>query len=178
MTNLNATNLEDYYQKVDLRNHQPAVIRAITLNDKTLLKEGFERTSEQSVYNRFLGKKGELTNDDLRYLTEIELQNHVAIVVCVTEQGRELLIGVGRYLVFSDASVAEIAFSVDDKHQNIGVGTLLFQHLVKIAKTQEIRKLRGEMWIENTKILEIFRQSGFDLNMEVKAGVASVEFSI
>ena len=170
--------LSQYAQQVVCRNGKYAVVRSIRADDKNLLLEGFKRMSIGSAYNRFMGHKDELTENELKYLTEIDFINHVAIVLLIKESGGEVLIGVGRYFLSADPKIAECAFSVDDTHQNMGVGTILFEHIVGIAQKQGIETLHAELLVENGKMLEIFQHSGFKLKTDVKGGVATVEFSI
>ena len=167
-----------YCSEVILRNGEQALIRAIKPDDKQLLLDGFERMSDQSAYYRFLGPKENLTKDELIYLTEIDYIRHVAIILLLNEDNKDLLVGVARYFITSDTSVAECAFSVDDSHQNMGIGTALFEHLVEIAQDNGIQTLRAELLIDNSKMLEVIQHSGLEFDAEVKDGLLTVDFSI
>ena len=56
------------------------LIRRIAPADKDALVAGLGRLSERSVYQRFLSPKPRLTASELRYLTEVDFVDHVALV--------------------------------------------------------------------------------------------------
>ena len=79
---------------------------------------------------------------ELEYFTEVDFDHHVAIGVALLQAEQELPIGIGRYVVSRpDHKSAEIAFTVDDDYQGIGVGSLLLKHLSHIAKDKGIFNL-------------------------------------
>ena len=83
-----------YSQRDRLLDGRPVLVRAIRPEDKAMLREGFRRLSPQSVYLRFFQAKKELSEAELRYLTEVDFQSHVALLVILDEEGPEL--GIGR----------------------------------------------------------------------------------
>ncbi|MFT7879532.1 MAG: GNAT family N-acetyltransferase [Sulfurimonas sp.] len=174
-------NIRAFSQHVSLRNGALVEIRAIRPGDKQALLEGFHRLTGRSIYFRFLGDKRELTDKELRYFTEVDFERHIALVVTKEENHQEKLIGVGRYLQYEEErpeQMAEIAFAVDDAHQNLGIGTLLFESLVTIAQERGVSRLIADVLQENKNMLEIFQHSGFRLNATIEKGVAHIEFDI
>ena len=55
-------------------------LREIRADDKQRLIEGMRGLSEESVQRRFLGPKPTLSAKELRYLTEVDGVNHIALV--------------------------------------------------------------------------------------------------
>jgi len=174
-------NLSQYKHHVVLRNGSSLILRAIRPDDKQHLLDGFHHLTEKSIYSRFLTAKRELTEKELKYLTEIDYDHHVAIVATVIDKMKEEIIGVGRYIDLSDkrlSQVAEVAFTVDDEHQGLGVGTILFEQIVIIAKKNGILRLVADVLCDNKKMIEIFNHSGYKLKKIVSSGVVHFEFSI
>ncbi|MGC9351302.1 MAG: GNAT family N-acetyltransferase [Sulfurovum sp.] len=174
-------NIREFSRHVSLRNSERVEIRAIRPGDKQALLEGFHRLTGRSIYFRFLGDKCDLSEEELRYFTEVDFEHHIALVVTKEENHHEKIIGVGRYLQYVEESpekVAEIAFAVDDTHQNLGIGTLLFEYLVTIAQKREVSKLIADVLLENRNMLEIFQHSGFTLNATIEKGIVHIEFNI
>ena len=62
------------------RDGRTIVIRALQPEDKPLLVEGLERMSEQSRYRRFLAPKPSFTGAELAYPTEIDHNDHEALI--------------------------------------------------------------------------------------------------
>ncbi|MCG6967882.1 MAG: GNAT family N-acetyltransferase [Chromatiaceae bacterium] len=85
--------------------------------------------------------------------------DHVALVAVLEEQGRPLLVGGGRYIV-TRPGYAEIAFGVVDAHQGLGIASLLFKHLLAIARTTGLQELQADVLPGNTAMLQVFRKLG------------------
>ncbi len=166
-----------------LRDGSPVYIRPIKPDDKQRLLDGFHRMSRESVYSRFFTNKQELTEKELRFLTEVDFNHHVAIVAEIhnSDDGNKADIGIARYVEIMDKGperIAEVAFAVDEKYQHLGVGSLLFKQLVNIAKKKGITKLVAELLLNNKGMLKILKQSGFQLKTTKNYGVARIEFPI
>ncbi len=168
----------NYSERGRLLDGRPVLVRAIRPEDKPKLRDGFERLSPQSVYHRFFQAKKELSESELRYLTEIDFVNHVALLAVLEDDGAELAIGVGRYIVESDAPAAEVAFTVDEAHHGLGVGTLLLHHLARIARSRGLPEFRAYVLAENRAMLEVFENAGFPLERRLEGNVIVARLSL
>ena len=115
-----------------------------------MLSDGLAHLSRETVQRRFLGPKRRFTAKELRYLTEVDGWNHVALVAELpTPRGRRF-IGVVRYVrSLEDPTSAEVAFVVADDYQRRGVGTLLAEELAQRAKMRGIKRFTATMFSEN-----------------------------
>lgn len=166
---------------VVLRNGSSILMRAITPGDKQRLLSGFHRLTGKSIYFRFFSGKKELTEKELKYFTEIDFKNHVAIVATIVRKGKEEIIGVGRYIkpdIKGKEGIAEVAFAVDDEFQSLGVGTVLFEIIVTTAQKNGFTKLEADVLLNNKNMLNIFKHSGLELKTSTTSGVTHIEFSI
>ena len=68
-----------------LRDGGSVHIRAMQPDDKPRLLELFERLSSRSVYFRFFQTKQRLTDEELRYFTELDFTQNVALVATLRE---------------------------------------------------------------------------------------------
>ncbi|WP_289413484.1 GNAT family N-acetyltransferase [Sulfurovum zhangzhouensis] len=174
-------NIKEFSQNVMLRNGATVQIRAIRPDDKQRLLDGFHRLTGKSIYFRFLYDKHDLTEKELKYFTEVDFDHHVALVVTKEKNHQEEIVGVGRYVQYEEESpqkVAELAFAVDDAFQDLGICTLLFEHLVTIAQEKGISKLIADVLLENKNMLEIIKHSGFKFSLVIEKGVMHIEFDI
>jgi len=97
-------------------------------------------------------------------------------LVAETEiNGVTRIIGNGNYLVM-DPATAEAAFVVADEWQGMGVATLMLETLANRANEAGITTFLAEVLLENTKMLEVFRASGFPLRLRSEPGSIQVEF--
>ncbi len=154
------------------------IVRAIQPSDKELLSEHFHGLSNQSIYFRFMGIKRELSDADLRRLTEVDFRDHVGLVATLSDVGRERFIGVGRYIRKPASTRAEVAFAVIDEHQGRGIGTILLEHLRRIAQAGGIDAFEAEVLSENRRMLGVFTQSGFKVASSFDSGTVHVFFPI
>jgi RimJ/RimL family protein N-acetyltransferase len=121
------------------------LIRAIRPDDKRLLEAGLHNLSETSV--------------QLRYLTEADGRNHVALVAERPNGPARALIGVARYVRLpEDPEAAEVAVVVADHWQRRGLGTLLVDELAPRARARGIRRFTATMSSDNTAAHRLFEK--------------------
>jgi RimJ/RimL family protein N-acetyltransferase len=133
-----------------LRDGPPVQIRPIRPDDKGLLSDGLRRLSDESVQRRFLTLKRSFSSSELRYLTEINAVDHVALVAEDPRDPARGLIAVGRFVrLAEDSEAAEIAIVVADDWQGRGVGSLVGRHLAHAARNRGIKRFTATMAAEN-----------------------------
>jgi GNAT superfamily N-acetyltransferase len=158
---------------------RPVLIRAIDPSDREELRDGFHRLSEQSVYLRFFQPKRELSEQELTYFTQLDFINHVALVAFLEEEGEEVGVGVGRYVV-DEASrdTAEVAFTVDEPHQGLGIGSILLTHLAKVARANGIASFRATVLAENRRMFDVLARSGYVVHSRFEDSAIDVVISL
>jgi acetate---CoA ligase (ADP-forming) len=153
-------------------------IRAIRPDDKARLREHFRRLSPRAVYQRFFGAKRDLSDEDLRGLTELDFRTRVGLAATLRDAGgEERFIGVGHYIVTTDPHRAELGFAVLDEFQRRGVGTLLLKHLWHIARAAGITEFEADVLGDNNRMLEMFARSGFRVQRSFDSGIVHVSFA-
>ncbi len=124
-------------------------IRPIAAGDKQELQDGLHRLSEEAVQRRFLVPKVRFTKAELRYLTEVDGHDHVALVV-ESERWPGMIVAVARYVrLNADPDTAEAAIVVADALQGLGLGTQLAKRLATAAGVHGIRRFTAEMLGDN-----------------------------
>ena len=148
-----------YNERVTLRNGASAELRLIRPDDKELLLRGFHELSSTSRYLRFLVPKTSLSTSELRYLTEVDHLNHIAIgAVSIPassdEEPRGL--GIARLIAIKDEpGYAEAAIAVRDEIQGQGLGSMLFQRLVAAGRERGITHVRCEVLAANNTMKDL-----------------------
>jgi GNAT superfamily N-acetyltransferase len=162
-----------------LRDGQSIHVRAIRPDDRELLREHFHHLSARSVRFRFFAAKHRLTEHELDRLTQLDFVNAVGLVATLYVTGSERIIGVGRYYRLADPpSTAEVAFAVLDPHQGRGIGTILLDHLLRIARRNGITAFEADVLGENDRMLEVFAKSGLVITRSLDAGVIHLSFPV
>jgi GNAT superfamily N-acetyltransferase len=141
-------------------------MRPIAPTDKALLQVGVSRLSAETAYRRFLTGKPRLSKEELRYLTEIDGRDHMALVVL---DGDGDLVAVGR-LVRSeeDPDTAELAIVVADCWQRRGIGRVL---AAELTQAMSVKRISGTMLASNRAALGLMRSIGSIERSAIDGGV-------
>lgn len=146
-------------------------LRPIRPDDKVLLQRGLANLSMESTVQRFLGPKPSFSGAELRYLTEVDMTNHVALVAMLGDE----LIAVGRFVRDADRpDHAEVAITVGDPYQGHGLGTLLGLALAAEARTRGVRRFTAVLAGTNQAAHRLFRRISGELESEMHDGIREV----
>ena len=163
---------------VILRDGSTLRLRAPAHRDADALVEFFERLSEQSRYLRFHG----IRHVDATLVEHVLDPNWVdrgALVgVLADADGGERVVAVAEYARLRDPAVAEVAFTVAEEFQGRGAATRLLEQLAVRAAEAGIESFVAEVLPENTAMLSVFRDAGFEVSRTLGGGVIEVRFPI
>jgi GNAT superfamily N-acetyltransferase len=152
-----------FREEHQLRDGTRIVLRFIQPEDAAELRRCFAQLSPRSRYQRFLGGVHELTDQMVAYLTNVDGENHVAIVAACDslDLKSEVGLGVARFIrLQDDPGVAEAAVTVVDDVQGKGIGHLLLAALAKLALARGVSVFRGEVLAENTRMRHLLGEVG------------------
>ncbi len=129
--------------------------------DRDKLREGFQRLSSKSVYHRFFGFLKELTDDQVTELLDTDNRDHVAWAGFDFDGEENFGVGVGRFKRSSSKpNEAELALTVIDDYQNIGVGTTLLGIMYYLGGMVGIETFTGIILADNAKLIQRFSELG------------------
>jgi GNAT superfamily N-acetyltransferase len=158
------------------------VLRLIRPEDKDALRAGFERLSPESRYLRFHTPKARLTDDELRYLCEVDQQDHVAIGA---QRDDGAGVGIARFVRLPDAPdapeappTAEAAIAVSDDAHGRGLGKLLLLRLIAAAHERGIARFRCEVLASNATMQQLIAQFAPAHAASVASGVLSFDYPL
>jgi GNAT superfamily N-acetyltransferase len=144
-----------------LRDGTPVLFRPVRPDDKERFRRGLELLSPQSRYRRFFRPIEAFTEDELRYLTEVDFEDHFAWLAVLPDVPGEPGIGVARWIRLRDEpTVAEAAVTVIDAYQNRGAGRMLLHLTARSAVERGVRAFRAWALGENRPILHLLRELG------------------
>ncbi|TFV53207.1 bifunctional GNAT family N-acetyltransferase/acetate--CoA ligase family protein [Blastococcus sp. TF02A-35] len=149
-------------------------LRPICPDDAEGLTGLMERSSDQTRYYRFFGPMKRLSDKDLHRFTHVDHDKRVAFVILLGEQ----VIAVGRYDRYPGTDDAEVAFLVEDAHQGRGLGSVLLEHLAAAGRERGIRRFVAEVLAQNSKMVRVFRDAGYDAERSYEDGVVHLTFPI
>jgi len=142
-----------------LDDETPVLIRPLRPEDKDSIMEGFERISLHSRYLRYSSSSARLTPEDLEILTCQDEKKYFALGACDLSRPGLYGIGIARYVMCDDEpNTAEIAVVVVDEYQGRGLGSLLLDLLITIARKNGIHSLRGYVLTENRAMIRLLKR--------------------
>ncbi len=138
-------------------------LRAIRPEDEPMMVEFHHTLSDQSVYFRYfttLTLAQRTSHARLARLCFIDYDREMAIVAVHTGAKPEI-IGVGRLCKAHGKNEAEFAVIVADPWQRRGLGTLLLERLVEVARAEKVARLTGTVLRENHGMRAVCAHRGF-----------------
>lgn len=177
-----ATELQILYdhnvEETTLADGTPIRLRPILPTDKDNLRSAMARLSPDARYRRFMSTIAELSPERLRYLTEIDYEDHFALTALALDHEPPLGIGFARYIRDPDKHhVAEPAFTVVDAYQGRGLGSLLLERIMRDAVGNNITHFRATLLADNIPMKELFAQQDAAFSHD-GYGVLSAEFAL
>jgi RimJ/RimL family protein N-acetyltransferase len=160
-----------------LRNGERIEIRAVRPQDRDDLLAAVGRTSSESLYRRFFAVRRNFSETEESFYLDVDFVSHVALVVLADDNGRQSIVGGGRYVV-NEPGQAEIAFTVVDKYQGRGLGAALLRHLAVIARQAGLRELVAHVLPHNRAMLKVFEKSGLKYSAKREAGSVYVKLGL
>ncbi len=157
---------------VVLRDGSTVHVRPVRVEDRPALLKFLKGLSLESRAFRFFSGGVDLEREAERF-SEVDYGDRYGVVATVGEEGR--IVGHALYDRV-DRDRAEVAFAIADDHQGRGLGTLLLLQLAEAAQDAGIRTFQAEVLPSNHPMVEMFRESGFPLEMRSDPGTIGLEF--
>ena len=162
------------------------LLRPIEAADKARLSVALGLLSQETIRRRFLAAKPSFSTGELRYLTEVDGHNHLALAAFLADDP-ETIVGVARCVRLPTASAgglvtaslapetAEFAVVVGDPFQGRGLGTLLARELAAAARAAGIRRFAATMLGENVAVRRLMGTISAHLELDrLEHGVREV----
>ena len=158
-----------------LSNGMRIVVRGIQPGDKKHIIQGLDALSSQSLFYRFNTSHPRIDERQLDYLTRVDQVDHVALcVMCSSGTDYGLGIGVGRYIRRTEEPhVAEIAITILDAYQRMGIGALLMVGLSKIAYKQDVTHFSMQVHASRYTLTRKLVESGAETE-SVSGGISEL----
>jgi hypothetical protein len=100
--------------------------RKLLPQDRAFIKEGFKKLSPKSKYQRFFSYQKELSESQLKFFSEPDGHEHVAWGVMDITGFQSIPVATARFFRNKmDSARAEVAVTVVDTYQRLGLGTYL-----------------------------------------------------
>lgn len=156
---------KDYYLDTKLSTGHSIHLRPIKPEDEPGLAEMLKYVSRETLYMRFFGYIPKINHTWLTRFTHIDYDREMAIVAVTTElkEGipREVITGIVRIIEDAWRESAEYSILVADHWQGRGLGNILTDHILEIAKKRSIKKIVASVLPNNESMIKLFLKKGF-----------------
>ncbi len=137
-------------------------IRPVRSEDAEIVQDFVRAMSEESRYFRFMDTLKELNPTMLSRFTQIDYDREMALIATNEDKGREIMLGVARYIINADGESCEFATAVADAWQGRGIGQKLMRSLMEVARDKGLRVMESEVLARNAGMLELAEALGFE----------------
>ena len=157
---------------VVLRDGSTVHVRPVRPEDEQAIRAFLEALSPESIGFRFFAAP------DLDWVTawsvDVDYADRFGLVVESGAERERAIIAHAAYIRV-DAERAEAALMVADAWQGHGIGTILLAHLAAVAEAHGISSFTAEVLPANHRMIEVFRESGFPVDMRSTRGAIAIE---
>jgi acetate---CoA ligase (ADP-forming) len=162
------------HREVDvvLRDGSTVHLRPVVAADETALCEFLGALSADSRWLRFFSGGANVAMA-AHAAAEVDYRDRYGLVA--TGGADQAILAHAEYVRNGEDS-AEVAFEVSDRLQGEGLGTLLMAHLAAAARENEIHVFEALVLPDNHRMIEVFRESGFAVEIRAQADLISVRF--
>jgi acetyltransferase len=144
--------------QLSLKDGRRVCFRPVRPEDQPLIAEAIRTSSRQTLYHRFFSPLPRLSPETLRAMLAIDRTKEACLVGVVESAGVEKIVCGARYVRLSRADTAEIALTVHDTFQRLGLGTFLLKRLVDLARNDGIHWFDADVLASNTGMLKLLRK--------------------
>jgi acetate---CoA ligase (ADP-forming) len=141
--------------------------------DAAGLLDFFRSLSDRSLYLRFHGHP----SVDERLVEPVLDPDWVERGALIGEKDDEI-IAVANYVRLRDAKTAEVAFAVADELQGRGIATRMLERLAATATVVGIEEFLAEVMLQNSSMLRVFADAGFETTRASAGGTAEVRLAL
>ncbi len=154
---------QEFETYFSLKNGQRVLIRPLQAKDASSMQAGFKTLSQETIINRFLGPKKQISQAELDYFTHFDAHQHFALGAGIqSTPGAELEgVAIARWMRRDELpSQADFALLIQDAYQGQGLGTCLMRLLIQGAKEQGLESLHGTCLAYNQAMQALLKRLG------------------
>ena len=150
-------------------------IRAARPEDFDAVRDMHAKMSPDNLYLRFFSMSPAAAEQEARRVCREPGPDHAALLAVLDGE----VAGCGTYEQAGAGSrSAEIALTVADDLHNRGIGMLLLEHLVSLARGRGFRAFTAETLSENAAMLRVFADAGLQVQRSLADGVYDLTFPL
>jgi len=152
-----------YVKQVTTKSGKTVTLRPIRPEDEPMEGEMFTHFSPETQRFRFFTRIKDITHQLLIRYTQIDYDREIAIIAETSDNGTKSMMGVVRLIGDAYAENAEFAIVVADPWQHEGLGSILMDYILEIAKERSIKKIYAYILPDNDRMLSMMKKRNFTI---------------
>ena len=165
---------EEYVRTFKLNDGREVVLRPIKPEDEPLWMELLASCSRESIYSRFRYFFFWESHEVATRYCYIDYDREIAIVAELAEGDKRRLLGVGRLVADPMLETVEYAVLVGDAWQDKGLGSILTDYCIEIAKDWGIKKIVAVTTSDNRRMIAVFQKRNFNITFDPTSSLVEV----
>jgi acyl-CoA hydrolase len=149
--------------------------RAIRPHDEEGMRHLFYRFSDEAVYSRYFHSVSSMPHAKMQEYVNVNWNQVMSIVGLVGEEGKGRIIAEARYIKIPGNLFAEVVFIVDEKYQQAGIATLMYEMLVRLAIERGVKGFVAEVLFSNIGMMKVFKKGQLPVKARLESGVYHLE---
>ena len=159
-----------------IRGGERVLIRRARSEDMALYPDFLRNVSAEDLRLRFFGGITELRAAEIDKLTELDYRHEMAFIALDEDTGQ--MLGLVRLKDELDEMTTEFAILVRSRLKGHGLGWVLMRRVIDYAKEKGLRRVYGDVLVENTTMLQMCAELGFhaeDVGSDIRRVVLDLE---
>jgi acyl-CoA hydrolase/GNAT superfamily N-acetyltransferase len=166
-------------RRVTARGGETLLLRPIRPTDESKLVTLFYGMSEDALYRRFMRVVKHVAHEERQYFLDVDYADNMAVVLETSDPKSEPeIVAVAQYFRRAPADSAEVGFIVKDSWQGQGLGRVLVDEMIRLARQAGLRALTADVLASNEAMLHLFRASGVSMSTASEGTVVRVEMEL
>jgi len=165
---------EEYVREACLSDKTQITLRPIKPEDEPMWFGLLDSCSRESIYMRFRYAFHWKTHEVASRYCFIDYDREIAIVAEHNDNDSRKLLGVGRLIADPDHETVEYAILIADEWQNRGLGTILTDYCIEIARDWGLKRFLAQTTTDNPRMTAVFRKRGFDIEIDPATSLVEV----
>jgi len=163
-------------RRVTVKGGETLLLRPIRPTDEPKLVGLFYSMSEDALYKRFMRVVKRVAHEERQYFLDVDYVDNMAIVLETSDPRYEPeIVGIAQYFRDPHTDFADVGFIVKDVWQGKGLGRILVEEMIRLARENGIKGLTADVLASNQAMLHLFEQTGLDVRTDTESGVVLVE---
>ena len=148
-----------------IRGGERVLIRRVRPEDMALYPDFLADVSPEDLRLRFFARIAELSAAEVDKLAHLDYGHETAFIALDEDTGR--MLGLVRLKDELDEETAEFAILVRSRLKGHGLGWMLMRRVIDYAKEKGLRRVYGDVLVENTTMLQMCAELGFHVVEDV-----------